>query len=115
VIAYKYKAKLLRVVDGDTVDAMVDLGFDVWTKIRIRLYGIDAPESRTRDLSEKQRGLAAKERLKELLDGAGGEFMLESHGIGKYGRCLGSLFIMEPNPVHINDLLLNEGHAEIYK
>ena len=64
---YIYNAKLDRVVDGDTVDALVDLGFDTWKKVRIRLVGINAPESRTRDLEEKARGLAAKIRLEELL------------------------------------------------
>ena len=108
---YKYNAKLVRVVDGDTVDALIDLGFDTWTKKRIRLYGINAPESRTRDLQEKELGLAAKERLEELLRAHNDQFILESHGIGKYGRCLGVLFIDDKN---INDLLLSEGHAREY-
>ena len=60
---YTYNAKLDRVVDGDTVDALVDLGFDTWKKVRIRFYGIDAYESRTRDLEEKEKGLAAKQRV----------------------------------------------------
>ena len=64
---YQYKAKLDRVVDGDTVDAMIDCGFSTFKKERIRLHGIDAPESRTRDKAEKKRGLAAKARLKELI------------------------------------------------
>ena len=64
---YIYKAKCIKVVDGDTVDAQVDLGFDIHKIIRIRLVGINAPESRTRDLEEKVRGLAAKARVKELL------------------------------------------------
>ena len=64
---YKYNAKVTRVVDGDTVDALVDLGFDTWKKVRIRMAGINAPESRTRDLEEKKRGLAARARLKVLL------------------------------------------------
>ena len=60
---YKYNAKLDRVVDGDTIDAMVDLGFDIWTHKRIRLLGIDAPETRTKDLEEKERGFETKNRL----------------------------------------------------
>ena len=64
---YKYNAEIVRVVDGDTVDAMVDLGFKIFKKIRIRLYGINTPETRTRDLEEKKRGLAAKDRLIEIL------------------------------------------------
>ncbi len=79
---YKYKAKLDRVVDGDTVDALVDLGFNTWKKVRIRMHEINAPESRTRDLEEKARGLAAKERLIELM--GIGDFTLQSHGVGKY-------------------------------
>ena len=64
---YTYKAKIIRVIDGDTVDALIDIGFHVHVKKRIRLYGINAPESRTRDKEEKVRGLAAKARLKEIL------------------------------------------------
>ena len=109
---YRYNAKLIRVIDGDTVDALVDLGFDVWVKKRIRLYGIDTPETRTRDLEEKKAGIAAQQRLDELLDDCGGIFVLESHGVGKSGRCLGVLFIDNTN---INTLLINEGLAEEYK
>lgn len=108
---YKYEAKLLRVIDGDTVDALVDLGFDVWVKKRIRLYGIDAPESRTKDLEEKALGLQTKGRLVEIMDDCGGLFILESHGVGKYGRCLGTLLI---NEVNVNELLISEGLAEEY-
>ncbi len=108
---YEYKAKLDRVVDGDTVDALVDLGFDVWVKKRIRLEGIDAPETRTKDLEEKSRGLATKPRLESLLGATEGEFVLVSHGVGKYGRCIGTIYIDEKN---INQLLLSEGLAEKY-
>ena len=89
---YEYKIKLDRVIDGDTVDAYIDLGFDVSVKKRIRFMGINTPESRTRDLEEKAKGLAAKERVKELLEGCE-NIKLTSHGVGKYGRCLGELFI----------------------
>ena len=108
---YEYKAKLDRVLDGDTVDALVDLGFDVWVKKRIRLEGIDAPETRTRDLEEKDRGLVTKERLTGLLEASNGEFVLVSHGVGKYGRCIGTIYIDKEN---INQLLLSEGLAEKY-
>ncbi len=107
-----YNAKCLRVVDGDTVDATVDLGFDTWKKIRIRLVGINTPESRTRDLEEKARGLAAKNFLIDLLKKHNNEFVLHSQGVGKYGRCLGNLFLGE---VNVNDLLINEGHAVEYQ
>ena len=64
---YKYKAALIRVIDGDTIDALIDLGFDVWIKSRIRFYGVDTWESRTRDLEEKKKGLEAKAYVKDLL------------------------------------------------
>ena len=107
---YKYNAKLDRVVDGDTIDALVDLGFDTWKKVRIRMMGMNAPESRTRDLEEKKLGLAAKARLIEIL--GDGEFTLQSHGVGKYGRCLGEIF--RESDVSINRQLINEGHATEY-
>ena len=65
---YNYRAKLVKVVDGDTIDALIDVGFDIWVKKRIRYKGIDTWESRTRDLDEKKKGLAAKARNKELLE-----------------------------------------------
>ena len=106
---YTYKAKLDRVVDGDTVDANIDLGFDITIHKRIRLAGIDSPESRTRDLEEKQRGLASKDRLIDLLKD--GEFTLESKEVGKYGRVLGVLLIDDLN---INNTLVEEGYAVEY-
>tara|TARA_R100000278_G_scaffold83653_1_gene64142 strand:- start:885 stop:1283 length:399 start_codon:yes stop_codon:yes gene_type:complete len=109
---YRYKANLIRVIDGDTIDALVDLGFDVWIKKRVRLYGINTPETRTKDVEEKKAGKAAMARLVEILSESNNEFILQSHGVGKYGRCLGTLFIDDTN---INMLLLNEGHAEEYK
>ena len=63
---FEYNATVTKVVDGDTIDAMVDLGFGTWKKVRIRMHGINAPESRTRDLEEKKKGLAAKARLIEM-------------------------------------------------
>jgi micrococcal nuclease len=112
---YEYSAKLIRVIDGDTIDAMVDLGFDVWVKKRVRLYGINTPEVRTRDLEEKKAGIEAKKRLEELLEGVNGRFILCSRGIGKYGRCLGELLIGEFGEIHINNKLLHEGYAEKYE
>ena len=106
---YTYKAKLDRVVDGDTVDANINLGFDITIHKRIRLTGIDTPESRTRDLEEKKRGLAAKNRLIELL--GNGEFILESREVGKFGRVLGTIHVGKSN---INDQLVEEGHAVEY-
>ena len=109
---FEYKAKTLRVVDGDTVDAMVDLGFNTWKKVRIRMHGINAPESHTRDLEEKKLGLAAKARLIEILNGVDNEFILISHGVGKFGRCLGEILINNKNSV--NKQLIKEGHGVEY-
>ena len=116
---YIYRAKLDRVVDGDTVDAMIDVGFDIWVKKRIRFMGLDAWESRTRDLEEKKKGLAAKARVIELLEETSskpGYFRLKSHGLGKYGRVLGELFIQDSDGVqyNINEQLKTEGHAYEY-
>jgi micrococcal nuclease len=108
---YIYKAKCERVVDGDTIDATIDLGFDTWKKIRIRLVGINAAESRTRDLEEKARGLAAKQFVKDILVKHENEFILHSQGVGKYGRCLGEIFLGD---VKLNELLITEGHAVEY-
>ena len=117
---YIYKAKLERVVDGDTVDALIDLGFDTWVKKRIRYKGIDTWESRTKDLDEKKLGLAAKDRNKELLESVSskpGYFRLRSHGVGKYGRVLGEIFIKDIEGIeyNINQTLINEGHAYEYE
>lgn len=109
---YRYNASALRVIDGDTIDAMVDLGFSVWVKKRVRLYGIDAPETRTRNLEEKARGFQTKERLVELLEKSDNKFVLVSHGVGKYGRCLGTILI---NNTDINQLLIKEGLAGEYQ
>ena len=108
---YTYKIKLDRVVDGDTIDAQIDLGFDTHKVIRIRLVGINAPESRTRDLEEKAKGLAAKQFVIDILKKHHNNFILHSQGVGKYGRCLGELFLGD---VKLNDLLITEGHATAY-
>lgn len=104
---YKYYIKVLRVLDGDTVDVMVDLGFNIFVKKRIRLHGIDAPEVRTRDSVEKAKGFIAKKRLEELFSKHDNKAELVSHGIGKYGRCLGVLFIKSERD-SVNDILIHE-------
>ena len=109
-----YSAKVVRVVDGDTADAMIDLGFNVWVKNRIRFMGVDAWESRTRNLEEKEKGLAAKAYVKDLLENSdGGKFLLKSHGVGKYGRVLGELFV-KGHETSVNELLKENGHAYEY-
>jgi micrococcal nuclease len=109
---FEYDANLIKIIDGDTLDADIDLGFEVFVKKRIRLFGINAPETRTKDLDEKRSGLASKRRLEALLGASNGKFILKSHGVGKYGRCLGEIFI---DNVSINNLLIKEGLAEVYK
>jgi len=116
---YIYRAKLDRVVDGDTVDALIDVGFDIWFKKRIRFMGVDTWESRTRDLEEKKKGKLAKARTKELLEkvsSKSGYFRLKSHGLGKYGRVLGEIFIMDKDGKQwsVNETLISEGHAYVY-
>ena len=116
---YNYKIFLTKVVDGDTIDAEIDLGFDIKVKKRIRFAGINAPESRTRDLEEKARGLAAKDRVKQLLEGCE-NIQLKSHGVGKFGRCLGEIMLDKVDGsekltlVSLNELLIKEGHAKEY-
>ena len=116
---YIYRAKLDRVVDGDTVDALIDVGFDIWFKKRIRFKGVDTWESRTRNLEEKKKGLAAKARTKELLEkvsSKSGYFRIKSYGTGKYGRVLADIFIQdkEGKEICINQQLITEGHAYVY-
>ena len=116
---YNYKISVLKVVDGDTIDAEIDLGFDIKVKKRIRFMGVNAPESRTKDLEEKARGLAAKDRVKALLEGCD-NIQLKAHGVGKFGRCLGEIMLdmvdgqEKLTLVSLNELLINEGHATEY-
>ena len=110
-----YSCKLVRVVDGDTADAMIDLGFNVWVKNRIRFMGVDAWESRTRNKEEKVKGLAAKAFVKDLLENSDeGKFSIISYGTGKYGRVLGELFV-KGHEKSVNQLLLENRHAYEYE
>lgn len=110
---YTYKAKAIRVVDGDTIEASIDLGFDVWISIKVRLDGINTPESRTKDLNEKKRGLASKERLEKILTENDNEFTLISHGVEKYGRCLGEIFVNKYKE-SVQKILIKEGYGVEY-
>ena len=116
---YIYKAKLDRVIDGDTIDVNIDLGFDIQIKKRIRFVGINTPESRTRDLEEKARGLAAKDRVKAIL-AENDIFTIESQEIGKYGRVLGKIYLSRIDgrdsltQICLNDQLIKEGHGVEY-
>ena len=114
--SFEYNATLIKVLDGDTIDCWIDLGFDLKIKKRVRYMGIDTWESSTRDLEEKKKGLAAKARNKELLES--GTFKLVSHGTGKFGRVLGEVFIEILEPARrlesVNQILIDEGHAYEY-
>jgi len=109
-----YNARLIRGVDGDTADAWIDCGFNISVKKRIRFKGVDTWESRTRDLDEKKLGLKAKKYTKEMLERNDGKFTVKSHGVGKYGRLLGEIFI-DGEDKSLNDLLIENGHAYEYE
>ena len=114
---HEYRATMLRVVDGDTVDIDIDLGFGVWLrKQRVRLHGIDTPESRTRDLEEKKYGLAAKDYITRLLDDEGGIVLkTRKDAEGKYGRILGELWrTTDLADKSINDYMIENHHAVAY-
>ena len=109
--------KITRVVDGDTVDAELDLGFNIKYKERIRLMGIDTPESRTRNKVEKKLGLKSKARLKELISIHKGNIILRTakECKCKCGRILGSLVISDNGvEVNLNDIMIAEGNARAY-
>ena len=120
---YEYKALVERVVDGDTIDVIIDLGFKTWKKVRVRMEGINTPESRTRDLEEKKQGLAAKDRLVEILKYNNNECTLKVSGVGKFGRAIASVYVNTLSPasdqssmtiVNVNKQLIEEGHAVSY-
>jgi micrococcal nuclease len=108
---YEYKFKTTRVVDGDTVDGSIDLGFNVSIQVRVRLEGIDTPETRTRNKAEKVYGLQAKVKLKEILKID--KIIIQSHGVGKFGRVLGRLYLV--NGTDVNRQLIDEGYAIPYQ
>ena len=112
---YEYNVSVVKVVDGDTVDVDIDLGFGmIYKKQRVRMLGIDTPESRTRDLVEKKFGKASKKHLKGLLESAE-SITLISHDKGKFGRILGELFIHnEDNKVNVNEQMITDHHAVGY-
>ena len=113
---YHYRAKVDRVIDGDTIDVVFDLGFDIQYKSRVRFVGINTPESRTRDLEEKALGLAAKDFVgRWLVEHAGNSPIIETSldKKGKFGRVLGR--ILNEEGICLNDLLVQEGHAVVYE
>ena len=114
---YEYRCKVVKIIDGDTVDVDIDLGFGVGLhKERVRLFGIDTPESRTRDLEEKKYGLAAKKFLTDMLDDDGG-IILKTHKdkTGKFGRILGELWrTTNYADQSINNYMIDKHHAVMY-
>ena len=109
---YEYKCKMVKVVDGDTIDVDIDLGFGVWMRNqRIRMHGIDTPESRTRDLEEKKYGLAAKEFLIKWTNAGGLTLKTHKDDRGKFGRILGEIWCFDTN---VNEKMIEEHHAVRY-
>jgi micrococcal nuclease len=109
-----------RVLDGDTIDVTIDLGFDLFKKERVRIAGVDTPEKRTRDLEEKALGIDAtnwlKKKLEDTIAGDGDELSIRTElvgGMGKYGRLLGWLYINE-DTISLNEQMIDEGYAWEY-
>ncbi len=115
---FEYFCKVTRVVDGDTIDVEVDLGFDIIHRARVRMMGIDTPESRTRNKAEKVLGLASKARLKELLTNRRVKIETSKEGKGKFGRILATVWTSDKKGneeyININEKLIEEGHARPY-
>ena len=110
---YEYKCKVTRVVDGDTVDIDIDLGFGVWLhKERVRIYGIATPESRTRDKVEKRFGLLAKEFVKGFVKGSSVILRTQKYDAkGKFGRILGDIIVDDKS---LSETMIQEHHAVAY-
>ena len=107
-----YVRKVENVVDGDTIDVLIDLGFDILFQSRVRLAGIDTPESRTKDLAEKTLGLESKEYLKKALKDAKSVIIKteKMDSSEKYGRILGWVYV-NGNTISLNDMMINDGYA----
>ena len=112
--------KIVKVLDGDTIDVLIDLGFDLFKKERVRIAGVDTPEKRTRDLEEKALGIDAtnwlKKKLEDTIAGEGDELTIRTElvgGTGKYGRLLGWLYINE-DLISLNEQMITEGYAWAY-
>ena len=112
--------EIVKVLDGDTIDVLIDLGFDLFKKERVRIAGVDTPEKRTRDLEEKALGIDAtnwlKKKLEDTIAGDGDELTIRTElvgGVGKYGRLLGWLYINE-DTISLNEQMITEGYAWAY-
>ena len=114
---YEYRCKIVKIIDGDTVDVDIDLGFGVWMhKERIRLYGIDTPESRTRDLDEKKYGLIAKSWIEKFMPlGSIQTLITQKDKSGKFGRILGKFRVNDGSyDIILNDWMITNHHAVAY-
>ena len=114
---YEYRCKIVKIIDGDTVDVDIDLGFGVWMhKERIRLYGIDTPESRTRDLDEKKYGLIAKSWIEKFMPpGSTQTLITQKDKSGKFGRILGKFRVNDGSyDIILNDWMISNHHAVAY-
>ena len=112
--------EIVKVLDGDTIDVLIDLGFDLFKKERVRIAGVDTPEKRTRDLEEKALGIDAtnwlKKKLEDTIAGDGDELTIRTElvgGTGKYGRLLGWLYINE-DALSLNEQMITEGYSWEY-
>ncbi len=113
---YHYSATVDRVVDGDTIDVFLDLGFDIILKGRVRFHGMNAPESRTRDAEEKMRGLDAKTYVENWVEGHNGKIIIQTSldERGKFGRILGRILCSDDECDCLNDDMIKYGYAEPY-
>lgn len=115
---YTYRIKKINsVTDGDTIDCDIDLGFDISLNQKIRLAGIDSPESKTKDLNEKKYGLEAKEYLKSKLSEYKGQLIIrteKSDSTEKYGRIIGWLYLGDETKTSLNEMMVSEGYAWSY-
>jgi len=121
---YEYNAKLSKVIDGDTIDADIDLGFQTFIKQRIKLYGVDTPQSRSKVATEKEEGIKAKNKLIELLPrDFNVRTVLNRRGVrtvlnrrGKFGRVLGHVYVIDSDgkEININETMIKEGYATKY-
>jgi len=112
--------EIVKVLDGDTIDVLIDLGFDLFKKERVRIAGVDTPEKRTRDLEEKALGIDAtnwlKKKLEDTIAGDGDELTIRTElkgGVGKYGRLLGWLYVGDSD-LSLNEQMIQEGYAWEY-
>jgi len=112
---YTYRAEILSVYDGDTLTANLDLGMNIFTKVKVRLEGINTPEIRTRDINEKIKGYEARDYLRIMLDLNIGNILIRTVKKGKYGRWIGKIIIeSEDGDIDVNKMLVEEGFA-VYK